>query len=275
MRRLFACVVLLLAALPAVADRMAPPAPRPLVAAITSDAVLVGTVTAVEGDPVKAKPHPDAAQEIEYRVVVVKIDEGLRGVKNVTQVRVGLTPGEFTGTRRDPAVGLKEDAKFLLYLVKHPTTNLYVLRPEHPSINMTTHKADEVVRRAKIGTTAIADPVKALKAESKDDRVMAACALAMYYRWRPTEKMEAVDRPADESKLLLAALAEGDWTTTGTADAGNPYAVVRGLGLEADGWRAVDDAKGKDLAAANHESFKEWLAGKGKEARVKQLVAKK
>jgi hypothetical protein len=273
MRRLFASVVLLFAALPAVADRKAPPPPRPLVAAITSDAVLVGTVTAVEDDPVKAKPHPDVAQEVEYRVVVVKIDEGLRGVKNVTQVRVGLTAAEFTGTRRDPAVGLQVDAKFLLYLAKHPTTNLYVLRPEHPSVNMTTPRADEVVRRAKVATAALADPVKALKAESKDDRVMAACALAMYYRWAPSGMTETADRPADESKLLLAALAEGEWTLTGLPDAGNPYAVLGGLGLEADGWKAVGNAK--DVAAANQSAFKEWLAGKGKDARVKQLVPKK
>jgi len=271
MRRLFALVVLLLAALPAVADRIAPPRPQPLIAAATSDAVVVGTITAIEADPVKAIPHPGAKEEIEYRVLVVKIDEGLCGVKNLTQVRVALTADQLNSSHR----AMKEDAKFLFYLAQHHTTNLYVLRAEHPSVNMTDRMADEMLRRAKVATTAIADPTKALKAEAKADRVLAACALAAHYQRSLTVASQEVERPADESKLLLETLAEGDWTRTGTADDGNPLAVMFGLGLESNGWRYADNTKGKDPVAYNHEAFKEWLAGKGKDARVKQLVPKK
>lgn len=273
MRDLFASAVLLLAAVPVLADRIAPPVPRPLLAAVTSDAVVVGTISEIESEPVKAKPHTDAKEEIEYRVLVVKIDENLFGLKNVTQVRVALTPAEFN----NPVRTMKEDAKFLFYLTKHSTTNLYLPKTDYPSVNMTDRKADELLRRTKVATAAFNDPVKALKAKDKDDRVLAACALAMYYRKVPpnTNGTEGVDRPADESKLLLEALAEGDWTTTGLPDAGNPYAVILGLGLEDAGWKHVGNTGGKDVAAVNHEAFKEWLAGKGKDARVKQLVAKK
>lgn len=273
MRGLFASAVLLLAAVPVLAGRIAPPVPRPLLAAVTSDAVVVGTISEVESEPVKAKPHPDAKEEIEYRVLVVKIDESLYGVKNVTQVRVALTTAEFN----NPVRTMKEDAKFLFYLTKHSTTNLYLPKTDYPSVNMTDRKADELLRRSKIATAAFNDPVKALKAKDKDDRVLAACALAMYYRKQPSggKESEAAERPADESKLLLETLAEGDWTTTALPDAGNPYAVINGLGLENDGWKFVSNTSGKDPAAVNHEAFKEWLAGKGKDARVKQLVAKK
>jgi hypothetical protein len=273
MSRVFACAVLLASAAPLLADRIAPPIPRPLLAAVTSDAVVVGTITEVESDPVKAKSHPDAKDETEYRVLVVKIEDALYGVKNATHVRVALTAAEFNS----PVRTMKEDAKFLFYLTKHPTTNLYLPKSDYPSVSMTTRGADELLRRAKVATAAFNDPVKALKAKDKDDRVLAACALAMYYRKVPpnTKGTEKADRPADESKLLLETLAEGDWTLTGLPDAGNPYAVVSGLGLEDDGWKMVGTTGAKDVAAANHEAFKEWLAGKGKDARVKQIVAKK
>lgn len=269
MRHPFACVVLLACAVPALGDRIAPPVPRPLVAAVTADVVVVGTITAVEDDPVKAKAHPDAKADTEYRVLVVKVDDGLWGVKNTTQVRVALTAAEFNS----PLRALKEDAKFLFYLAKHPTTNLFVPLPAHPSVNMAGRGADEMLRRSRVATAAFAEPVKALQAKDKGDRVLAACALAMYYRKVPPGASESVDRPADESKLLLAALAEGEWTLTALPDAGNPFAVLGGLGLEDSGWKAV--ANGKDVAAANQAAFKEWLAGKGKDARVKQLVPKK
>ena len=271
MRRVFACVALLFAALPAVADRIAPPVPRPLTAAVNSDVVLVGTVTAVEDDPVKAKAAPDAKADTEFRVLVVKIDDGLLGVKNVTRVRVALTVAEFNSPLRT----LKEDAKCLLYLTQHPTTNLLVPLAAHPSVNMAGRGADEILRRTKIVTAAIADPVKALKAEAKDDRVLAACGLAMYYRKVPPGDREAVARPADESKLLLAALAEGEWTLTALTDTGNPFAVVRGLGLEDAGLSLPTPANDAGYVAACQMAFKEWLAGKGKDARVKQLVPKK
>jgi hypothetical protein len=273
MRGLLASVVLFALAGPVLADRIAPPVPRPLLAAVTADAVVLGTIAEVEKESVTARPHPDAKEEVEYRVLVVKIDDALHGVKNATQVRVALTAAEFNS----PARAMKEEAKFLFYLAKHPTTNLYLPKTDYPSVNMATRGADELLRRTKIATAAFKDPMKALKAEEKDDRVLAACALAMYYRKVPpnTKGTEKADRPADESKLLLEALAEGDWTLTGLPDAGNPYAVVLGLGLEDDGFKMVGNTGGKDVAVANQAAFKEWLTGKGKDARVKQIVVKK
>lgn len=273
MRGLLASVVLFALAGPVLADRIAPPVPRPLLAAVTAEAVVVGTIAEVEKESVMAKPHPDAKQEVEYKVLVVKIDDALHGVKNATQIRVGLTVDEFNSSGR----AMREEAKFLFYLAKHSTTNLHLMTPAHPSVNMATRGADELLRRTRIATAAFKDPMKALKADDKDDRVLAACALAMYYRKVPpnTKGTEKADRPADESKLLLGTLAEGDWTTTGLPDAGNPYAVILGLGLEDAGFKMVGDLGGKDPAAENQAAFKEWLAGKGKSARVKQIVAKK
>ena len=129
-----------------------------------------------------------------------------------------------------------------------------------------------------MAAAAITDPVAALKAKDKDDRVLAACALAMYYRKMPPSGSgsEAVARPEEESKLLLQALAEGEWSTTTPAEAGNPYMVLFGLGLEQekDGFQFPKKTGEPNVAAVAKEAFGKWLDGKGKDARVKQLVAK-
>ncbi len=202
---------------------------------------------------------------------MVKIDDPLLGAKNLTHVRVGVYASQFV----QPAQPLQKEGKFLFYLVKHPTANF--LMPRHPSVNLVSKGADEMLRRTKLVTAAIADPVKALKADDKEARARAACALALHYRRHPSDgaDFEEVARPEEESKLLLEVLAEAEWTMTGTADDGNPFGVVGGLKL--DGFKpSLPPATNRnDYAAANQKAFKEWLAGKGKDARVKQLVPKK
>ena len=275
MPRSLALLVLLLAVASVRADRIpGPPPPRPVIATITAEVVATGTVTEIESDTVKAKTHPDAKDEIEYKVLVVKIDAPLVGVKKgTTHLKVGVPLSQF----EQPGQPLQKDGQFLLYLTKHSTTNL--LLSSHTPLNLAARGADDQLRRVKVAAAAITDPVAALKAKDKDDRVLAACALAMYYRKTPPNGSgtEAVARPEEESKLLLQALAEGEWSTTAPAEAGNPYMVLLGLGLEQekDGFQMPKSVGEPNVAAAAKEAFVKWLDGKGKDARVKQLVPKK
>ncbi len=275
--KLAAFALLLLAAGVARADRIdvRPPPPRPLAAVVASEVVAVGTVTEVEADTVKLKAFPDAKDGTEYTVVVVKIADPLLGVKKITTHLKVAVP---TATPRLTELGqvtLQKDGKYLLYLKKHPTSDL-LIHASNP-VDVSVKGTEEVVRRSSVAANAIADPMKALKAEGKEDRTLAACVLAMYYRKVPPNKngTEGVARSEEESKLLLQTLAEGDWTLTAPADSGNPFLVVPGLGLQEDGWKPVQATPGTDAAAVNKEAFVKWLDGKGKDARVKQLVAKK
>lgn len=275
MKRFLALAGVILAAVPAgackvpVRERL----PQPVVGVATSDVVVVGTVTSVESDPVMAKSHPDATAEEAYRVLVVKVEKGLVGANQLTHVRLAVPAAEFD--RIDHP--LREGVRSLLFLNRHSTTNLLLPRSDHPPLRMDHTHGPEAARRAAVAAAALADPVKALQADEQFDRTLAAVALATHYRRIPAAPngYEAVPRPADESRLLLAALAEATWTSGGTADAGNPYGVVLGLGLEFDGFKMPGNTNGQDPAAAGQVAFQEWLAGQGKDARIKQQVAKK
>jgi hypothetical protein len=274
MRRVFACAVLLVVVLPAFAfgkKVIAPRPPQPVLTTATSDAVVTGTITAVEDEPVKAKPHPDAPDTVEYKVLVVKVTDAVHGVRNTTHVRVALPADEFWRANQP----LQKDGKFLFYLTQHPTTSLLLPNPSQKPVNLADKHADELVRRAKLVGDAIKDPMTALRADDKDDRVLAAAGLVTYYRRHAGGSHETKLRPADESKLILETLAEGDWTNGRTPDEGGVFSLVLGMNLEDSGWRHLPNPGQQNPAGEQQEAFKKWLADKGKDARVKQFVPKK
>lgn len=274
MRRVFACAVLLIVVLPAFAfgkKVIAPRPPYPVLYTATSDAVVTGTITAVEDETVKAKSHPDAPDATEYKVLVVKVTDAVHGVKNTTHVRVALPADEFFR----PGQPLQPDGKFLFYLTQHSTTSLLLPNPNQKPVNLADKHADELVRRAKLVGAAIKDPMTALKADDKDDRVLAAVGLVTYYRRHAGREHETAYRPADESKLILEALAEGDWTNGRSLDEGGVYSLALGMNLEDYGWRHLPNPGQQNPAGEEQAAFKKWLSDKGKDARVKQFVPKK
>ena len=274
MRRVFACAVLLVVVLPAFAlgkKVIAPRPPYPVLYTATSDAVLTGTITAVEDDAVKAKPHPDATDTVESKGRVVKVADAVHGVKNTTHVRVALPADEFFR----PGQPLQPEGKFLFYLTQHPTTSLMVPNPNQKPVNLADKHADELVRRAKLVGAAIKDPMIALKADDKDDRVLAAVGLVTYYRRHAGGNHETKFRPADESRLILEVLAEGDWTNGRALDEGGVYSLALGMNLEDYGWRHLPNPGQQNPAGEEQAAFQKWLADKGKDARVKQFVPKK
>jgi hypothetical protein len=133
----------------------------------------------------------------------------------------------------------------------------------------------------------LADPMKGLKSDKAEVRAETACALVMKYRSFPDlgGETEQVAIPADESKLILKALAETEWSNTlrPGAAAGSPNAMqaFNMLGLTAkDGWVApaiVVQPGGlmPDYAAIHKDAFLKWLEGPGKDYQIKKLVPAK
>lgn len=270
--KLLAGFGLLAAAVPVLACKMPAP-PQPVLAATQSDAVLVGTVLEIEGTPTSAKPHPDAVEEMTYSVAVVRIDRPLNGVRNLTHVRVAVP----FGTLDRAGAPFHEGGQFLFFLQKHSTTHLLLPSNYHRPVSLSTPGAGDVLHRVTVATSAINDPVKALTAKESEDRVIAAIALAQWYRRIPPNKngTDRLPRPAEEGKLLLAALAEGDWSAERRYDETNPYGVVLGMGLEKDGFKLPGNTNGEEVGAATKKAFVKWLADAGDKAVVRQIVAKK
>ena len=211
--------MLALAATPALAMMIAPPSVMQKVA--TSDAVVVGKVTSIAEKTIQAERWPGDKQGAEFRIATVKVDGHILGVKGLTHVKVGWVPpppplpirpgGPIRiGPRRRPVVSLEKGQELLLFLKKHPKGDFYTAPAYFDVVAKKTPGFAGEVADAKKYARLLADPMANLKAKSKDDRFQtAALLLARYRTFQPGGKQEPIS--ADESKLILEAIADANW----------------------------------------------------------------
>lgn len=250
-----------------------------------SEVVVVGKVTAVEKEMVNAPRHAGDTEKVPHKVVVIKIEKGLVGGDGVTHVKVGFIPpppvdpnAPARPGRGGPAqqLDLKEGQEGVFFLTKQPGGGFYtvapLMAPLDPKAGNYKAQLDQVTKAA----AAFADPMKALKAEKAEDRFAAAAALVSKYRNVPDgAEVETVKVPAEESKLILKALAEADWKKT-DPDVFYPTQAFYALGLtEKDGWKQPKPVPGTDFVDALKAGFTKWLDGPGKDYQVGKFVAKK
>jgi hypothetical protein len=275
------------------------PAPQ---RAVTADAVVVGKVTAIEKDTVDALPFPGAKDKIAYKVAVVKIQTNLAGANNLTHIKVGFIPPAKAQPPAPPPPGqpairpirpirpglqapeLKEGQEMLFFLGKHSSADFYVMPGMSPPVDVTTDAGKKEVEAVKRVTELLADPMKGLKSDKADVRAETAAVMVLKYRSYPDSggETEQVAIGADESKLILKAIAEADWksvqTNPGMPNALQAFAQLRLT--DKDGWKQPVFPKAApgqpvDFAAIQKDAFVKWLAGPGKDYQIKKVVAKK
>jgi hypothetical protein len=279
-------------AIPALMIALKSPAQR----ALSAETVVVGKVTAIEKEAVEAAPFPGAANKVQYRIAVVKIETAFAGAKNVTHIKVGFVPppppmNPLPGgprairppIRRGPMLPeLKEGKEYVFFLSKHRDANFFVMSNMSPPLDAKAEETKKDLEAIKKVLAVVADPMKSLKAEKADDRAFAAAVLAGRYRAYPDQggEVEQTPIPADESKLILKGLAEADWTRFDRT-APNGMQAFYSLGVtHQDGWtppKAIPAKPGQPAPNYNllaKEAFLKWLEGPGKEYRIKKLVPK-
>ena len=202
-----------------------------------SDAVFVGRVVAFEPMDIEAAPAK-GQPKVPYRIAVIQVTESIRGVKKGSQtVRVGfpvnnnLQPGGGGNVQIQiqPAfppggrilrgqvmqtMQLQVGQDGLFFLAKHADESFFVAPTYQTFVNRENNPGfDNEVKSAKQVCKVLDNPVAALKADDKDDRYTAAAVLVSKYRSNSTGlAMKEVPISAEESKLILKAMAEGDWT---------------------------------------------------------------
>jgi hypothetical protein len=282
LRFAFPAAAVLLVAAPALARMM--PFRTPALRAVTADVVVVGTVTSVEKDVIEVAPERGAPGKVAYKLAVVKVDQPLAGADALTHLKVGFAPPAGAGLGR-PGVRrggpeLKEGDRYVFFLTRHPEGTFYLMPFLSPPIDAKGENGKAELEEVRKGLAAVADPKKALTAAKAEDRTFAAAVLATKYRTPPETGGEVTDAPltAEESRLILSGLAEGDWKQGNRFGTVSPMTAVLQLGLTpADGWAQPQAVPGQpfDFAAATRTAFVTWLAGPGKDYRVKRLVPKK
>jgi len=268
-----------------------------------ADAIVVGRVVAIE--PMDVQAAPAAGQgKVNYRVAVIQVSEAIHGVKKETQtIRVGfiaqanggpnvVPPGggiqilpanqpaiqPFPGGRRvfpgNVQVNLQVGQDGMFTLNKHHQENFFVVPAYNSFINRQNNpNFDNEVKTAKQLGKVMGDPVAALKADDKQDRYLAAAVLVSKYRTplNPTGMpMKSEKINAAESKLILQAIAGGDWTAGRfNAAVPNPYELFNQLGInQNDGYNPVNVRTQQDIAQA----MQKWLDENNGKYVVSKLV---
>jgi hypothetical protein len=189
---------------------MPPPGPARVA---NSDVVIVGKVDALEPQDVKVG-------NTNYRIAVVKINEGIKGAKaGLETLRIGFVLIEKpdpivirTGAR---PVQLEAWQEGLFLLKKQAKEDFYTIGGVVGYyINSDKNKDfDKEVQAAKASAKVTENLTGSLKAKDAEERLLAAAILIEKYRTfrGPNAKQEPID--ADQSRQILQALAGADWQT--------------------------------------------------------------
>ncbi len=263
--------------------------------AIMVDTVVVGKVTGFEKEPVQAlPPYAGAKEKVSFQIATVKIDTGLIGADKMKEIKVGviLPPKVDPNAPIGPRIGggprrgfeLKEGQELMLFLAKHPSGDFYVIPGGTLPVDMKGEQAKKDLESVKNVAAILADPMKGLKSDKPETRAEAASVMVLKYRNFPAlgGEVDQVAIGADESKLLLQSLTEGNWSSINVRfDAPpSPLQAFQSLGLtDKDGWIApvIVNAPGApqaDYGAIQKDAFLKWLAGEGKNYQIKKLVPK-
>lgn len=243
---------------------------------LNAQIIVVGKVTALEDKVVKA------ANGQEYTIAVVKVDEALVGAKGLTHVRVGFLPPPPVVQPRDPAIvppirryptaNLTKDQEVLLFLQPLGKESFFVAPMYFDVVDKKNNpNFDKEVATIKRSLKLMEDPKAGLKSQDANDRLMTASLLLTKYRTvkGPVKggvpKQEPID--AEESKLILLALAEADWNKPFTVNEPAPRTVFSRLGVTAkDGFTPPKVAKEYPDAA------KKWLKDNADKYRIQRYV---
>jgi hypothetical protein len=274
------CLALITAAAPAKAMMIAP---APIAQRVAlAQVVIVGKVTAFADKTVPALPSPGATKKEEYQVATVQVEDAFQGAKDAKEIQVGFIPPAapvggpgrvFPGGRR-PGVNLQVDQEYLLFVNPHDDAPFYVAQAYFDAVGKQNNaNFDKDVDEAKRCAKLLADPKAGLKSDKADDRALTAEMLVARYRLpRPgldPGKTEAID--AEESKLILQALADADWKPKlGVGFQMAPQQAFLQLGLtDKDGWTQPKDFNQLPDAA------KAWLKDNADKYRIQRFVPEK
>jgi hypothetical protein len=250
--------------------------------------VVVGKVTAFTDKTVSVLPFPGAREKVEYQVAVVRIDDALVGAKDMKEIRVGFrlpppapapVPAPGGGPVRigpirkwrEPSLVLDQEA--MLFLVKHPEADFYVMPAYFSVIDKKGPNFANDLAEVRKAARMLADPKAGLESKNADERLLTAGLLISRYRTPRVggpPKTEPID--AAQSKLILQTLADADWKAAPRPGIGlntmTPQALFFRLGLQPkDGWTQPKDFK--ELPAAAQK----WLKDNADTYRIERFVA--
>jgi hypothetical protein len=266
--------------------------------AVSSQLVVKGTVS-MGNETVEVEMYPGQPVKTTFSVATIKVAETLIGDKSGDTVTILIPPADpaqipFEGPGRPaqyfrPAISqvqVIDGQEGVFFLSRHQTSAAhYQLSAGCPPLNpLDTNYKDNLATVTKVGA-AIADPMKALKAEKASDRYDAAAVLVSWYRRvfsAGNVSKNEVAVPAEETKLILKAIAEYDWAEYDVpVQPGDPprdytksptnLLALLGIYPGQHGFPQVRVNPGQQYHAAYQEQYKTWLDGAGAKFELKRF----
>lgn len=264
-----------------------------------AEVVVTGKVSSLEKDTVELPQFPGDKNKAAFTIAVIKIESILSGAKNVTHLKVAFLTQAGGGDNEKQNLGLPikgrpirpggfgpiqltEGQEGIFFLQKHPGTDAYyAIQQGFAPIAAKAGNYKEELVKVKGITDALADPMKALKAEKLDARLLAASAIVGKYRSNPTGQLVEKAIPAEETKLILKTLFEADWTAADRPAPGFDYqtspsylASMLGLNPGVNGIPQIQIKPGESYNAKMKEAIQTWHAKNGEKFEIKKFVAK-
>jgi len=264
-----------------------------------SEVVVTGKVTSLEKETVDLPQYPGDKNKVAFTVAVIKVESSLAGAKNVTHIKVafsaqpgGEQPGidlPIKGRPIRPGGGfgpiqLTEGQEGIFFLAKHPgSDSYYAVQQGYTPIAAKAENYKDELAKIKTIVDALADPVKALKAEKLDARLTATAVIVGKYRSNPTGQLVEVAIPAEETKLIMKTLLEADWAVADMPPPGfdyqsspNTIASMIGIYPGAHGIPQIQIKPGdtEGYSVKMKAAITAWYAKSGDKFEIKKFVAK-
>jgi hypothetical protein len=228
--------------------------------------VVVGKITPFEDKTVWTLPHAGAPAKNEYAVGILEITQALKGADGLTHLRIGLLPCQLS------AVG--KEACFFLF--PHFNETFFVMPRQfgEPLAKEGNRGFDAEMRRYQHWAELLKDPEASLKSKDADDRFVTAALLVSQYRnlvpgiHAKNRKAEPID--AEQSRLILLAIAEADWDEMEERHALPMEWLFNRLGVTTkDGW---DGERFENDENKLHAAMKKWLVDHSRAFRITAFV---
>jgi hypothetical protein len=249
--------------------RIAMPPPGPF-RIINSDAVFVARVTGIE-------PADIEIDQQKYRVGVAQVTEIITGLKAGTKtVRIAFHVVDPNGPRLSRQPQKVDVGQQGLFMVSKLGATDMVLAP-NPGYFVPSEQPDfkNELEQAKKAGAIVTNPLTALKSKDSKEQMFGVQLLLRKYREVPPgvnpEKLKQEPIDAEESKLILNAIASADWNPQGRGGVGSvhPIQYWSQLGVtEKDGWKQPVPFS---LPAAG-DAVRAWVRANGDTYRIQRYV---
>jgi hypothetical protein len=238
----------------------------------TAEIVVVGKVTGFEEKTVMVAPFAGAKNKTEYKIAVVTISDALIAPKGTAMIRLAFVPPAPMVAVSPPPFQATVGQEGVFFLRKHGEADFYVATGQLDFVDKKNSSFNKDLALIKRCTTILADPSAALKAKNAEDRFLAAGMLMAGYLTRRSSKAKAEPIDAEQSKLIMEALAAADWTPSTDFMQLSPLMVLQRLPLtKKDGW-APPSANDRKAYAAYAQ---QWVRDHADTYRIQRFVAEK